>query len=299
MAAPSNKKVFITGIGGFTGFHLEKEMTSLGYEVYGSTFTKPNKKNHFRCDILKKKEFATIIGEMKPDFLIHLAAISFVASEDISQIYNTNVIGTLSIFEVLEELNIAPKKIIIVSSAAVYGNIGTILSEDMCPKPVNHYGNSKLVMENMVANYFKKFNVIITRPFNYTGERQESNFLVPKIVKHFIEKKPFIELGNLDTFREYNNVKFLTKTYIKLLNSEFKSGVVNIATGSTYAIQNILDNLEKISGHKIEVRVNKKFVRKNEIKELKGSTDKLVKLVGFDKQNLTLESTLKEMYYSK
>lgn len=296
MEALSKKKIFITGIGGFTGTHLENEMTKLGYDVYGSIFSESHKKNHFKCNILKKEELINILRKVRPDYIVHLAAISYVASENISLMYETNVLGTVNVLEALGKIKHNVKKILIASSAAVYGNIGRELSEEMCPKPINHYGNSKLAMENMVANYYNKFNIIITRPFNYTGVGQEQNFLVPKIVSHFKKKKSYIELGNLNTYREYNDVKYLTKNYIGLLQSKFKSGVVNVSSGITYNIEDILNKMENISNHSIEVRINNDFVRKNEIEELKGSTERLEKI--FDKKIkiYPLENTLMKMY---
>lgn len=296
MEAHSKEIIFISGIDGFSGAHLEREMTKHGFTVFGSTFSEPIKKNHFKCNILNKNELRTILDNVKPDYLIHLAAISFVASENIPLMYETNILGTLNVLDVLIEQKIKPKKIIVASSAAVYGKIGNELSEEMQPKPINHYGNSKLAMENMVSNYFDKLNIVITRPFNYTGVGQESHFLVPKIISHFQTKKAVIELGNLDTFREYNDVRFVSQIYINLLASTFKSGVVNISSGKTHSISEILHTMERIASHSIEVKVNDKFVRKNEIKELKGSTSKLKTIINKEIISITLKDTLKEMY---
>ena len=154
-------------------------------------------------------------------------------------------------------------------------------------------------MENMVANYFDKLNIIIARPFNYTGTGQEDHFLIPKIVKHFKEKKEVIKLGNLDTYREYNDVKFLVNCYRKLLFSDYKSGVVNIASGTTFSINDILSIMAELSSYKINVEVDKQFVRKNEIKELKGSPEKLIQLIGNKSESKSsLKNTLEEMYIS-
>lgn len=298
MENPIDNTVLITGVNGFTGKHLESFFVHKGYKVYGTTYSKPKKDNHFKCDILEYDELTAILKKVKPDFVVHLAAISFAATEDIPKIYDTNVRGTINLLDALVDNDSLVRKVIIASSAAVYGNIGSTLSEDMCPKPVNHYGNSKLAMENMVSNYFSKLDIIITRPFNYTGTGQEERFLVPKIVKHFKEKKERIELGNLNTYREYNNVGLLLESYEKLLSSSFKSGVVNIASGRTYSINDILEILTELSSHNIQIKVNEKFVRKNEIKELKGSPKKLIKLIGDPDSNFSLRNTLQEMYLS-
>ncbi|SDQ14739.1 GDP-mannose 4,6-dehydratase [Flagellimonas zhangzhouensis] len=299
MESPISRTVLITGVTGFTGKHLETELSENGFQVFGTTYSKPLQENHFECNILDLDQLAKVIAKTSPDYVIHLAAISFVATKDIPKIYATNVQGTLNLMEALLGANKPIKKVLVASSAAVYGNIGTVLSEDMCPKPVNHYGNSKLAMENMVANYFDKLNIIIARPFNYTGIGQEDHFLIPKIIKHYKEKKDVIELGNLDTYREYNDVRFLVSCYRKLLLIDDKSDTVNIASGSTFSINDILTIMTDLSSHKIQVKVNSQFVRKNEVKELKGSSNKLIQLIGSvnDSTN-SLPNTLEEMYLS-
>lgn len=298
MANPINKTVLITGITGFTGKHLESFFVKKGFTVHGTSFSEVSKDHHWQCDILNFDELTQLVSRIQPNYVIHLAAISFANTKDIPRIYDTNVRGTLNLLDAILESGCQVEKIIVASSAAVYGNIGDVLSEEMCPKPVNHYGNSKLAMENMVANYFDRLNIIVSRPFNYTGVGQEDHFLIPKIVKHFKDRKSIIELGNLNTFREYNDVKFLVECYFKLLNAEFDSETVNIASGKTYSIRDILTLMEDITGHSIQVRINKEFVRKNEIKELKGSPEKLLNLIGESDSEFRIVDTLKEMYLS-
>ncbi len=296
MEAPSKEKVLITGITGFTGVHLEKSLLEKGYLVYGTSLSPSTSINHFKCDILEEKMLFDVIKDITPDYIVHLAAISFVAEADKKSIYNVNIFGTLNVLSALERLKHRPKKIIIASSAAVYGDIEGELHEEMCPKPVNHYGNSKLVMENMVKHYFDSFNIIIVRPFNYTGIGQESHFLIPKIITHFQEQRAFIELGNLNTFREYNDVNYVTEIYLKLLKSSFKSGAVNVCSGKTYSISEILAIMQKLSNHSIEVRINSAFVRKHEIKELKGSMAYLTKILEHKPELRPIKDTLREIY---
>lgn len=295
MAEPFKNIVLITGVGGFTGVHLEELMIKKGYEVYGTTSSAPLKKNHFQCNVLDKKELHKILMTIKPNYVVHLAAISYVASKNVQDIYATNIIGTINLLECIEELNLDIKKVLLASSAAVYGNIDGELSEDMCPKPVNHYGNSKLVMENMSKNYFDKFEIIIARPFNYTGVGQNNKFLIPKIVEHYKNKLDIIRLGNLHTYREYNNVQDVSLIYIRLLESSFNSDVVNVCSNNTCSINNILDIATKLTNHKIKVEVNPLFVRKNEIVELKGSTKKLFQVLGSPVSFIGIKQTLYNM----
>ena len=296
MEAHSSKKIFITGITGFTGKHLEEHYTKCGFSVYGTTFTEPSSSFHFKCDILEEEELFKILNNVKPDYIIHLAAISFVAAKDQKNIYNVNIFGTLNLLNGLVRLNYMPSKVLIASSAAVYGNIEGELDEELCPQPVNHYGNSKLVMENMAKGYYDRLNIIIVRPFNYTGTGQESHFLIPKIVSHYKESKEEISLGNIDVYREFNNIQYVVRCYTKLLFSEYKSEIFNVCSGNAINIDKILGIMNQLANYSIKVNINPDFIRKNEIKVLKGNPQKLFKHIGDFSNVFTLENTLEQMF---
>ena len=298
MEAPFKEKVFITGIDGFTGKHLEKHLMEQGFQVYGSTLDETSVTNHFKCDILNEDLLFDILNKVKPNYVIHLAAISFVASKNQQNIYTVNVFGTINLLSAIEKLDYSLNKVLVASSATVYGNIEGELNETMCPTPVNHYGNSKLVMENMIKPYFEKLNIIITRPFNYTGVGQESHFLIPKILSHYKLGKEKIELGNIDVLREFNDVNFVIRSYTELMLSNTRSEIVNVCTGNAISISEILIAMSKIAGYTIKVEINPKFVRPNEIRVLKGSTKKMINIVGDFTGEFDIENTLKEMYQS-
>ena len=290
-----SNKVLITGIDSFTGIHLSSYLEKDGYDIYGtSLFSESEKK--YKCDITKKEDVKKVLSIIKPDFLIHLSGISFTAFEDSSEFYKVNTIGTINILESIIDLNINPKKIILASSATIYGNQNLeVLDESLCPFPANHYGASKYAMESMARNYFSKLNIIITRPFNYTGVGQAEHFLIPKIVKHFKDSKKEIELGNLDVSREFNDIDFVCEVYSNLLNSTCRGETVNICSNRGIKLLDVIDKMNIISGYKIKIKINPAFVRKGEIKTLTGSSDKLFKLIGYIKQK-EFDSTLKEMF---
>ncbi|MGZ2369866.1 GDP-mannose 4,6-dehydratase [Ancylomarina sp. YFZ004] len=294
----SVSKVLITGIDGFTGVYLEKLFLNEGLQVYGTVNQISQNKNHFFCDIRDKVSLGKIVKEISPNYVVHLAAISFVGEEDKLLMYDVNIIGTQNLLDSLVENNLKPKKVILASSAAVYGNQGaSVLDESMVPKPINHYGYTKLVMEHLASTYFSKLNIVIVRPFNYTGVFQSSTFLIPKIVKHFAERKEYIELGNIDVAREFNHVEDIAQIYFKLLSIKEDSLTVNICSSHSIYVQDIISYLNQIAGYEIKVTQNPLFVRKNEIKELKGSSDQLFTLLKCDFKR-DVFYTLKEMYNS-
>lgn len=287
-------RVLITGIEGFTGNYLEKYLLSKNFDVYGTTIESPTKPTHFKCDITNIDEVQVVLSRLIPDFIINLAAISFVAANPM-KMYEVNVFGALNILDSLIKLKQTPKKIILASSAAVYGNYSGSLSESNITSPVNHYGNSKLAMVNMAKNYFDKINILIVRPFNYTGIGQENHFLIPKIVSHFRAKKKTIELGNTHVFREYNNVNDVVEAYAKLMTSDINAEVFNLCSGKSYSISQIMSTLVEMSKHNIEVKTNPKFVRKNEIIDLKGDPSKLFRFLGITGFSYSINDTLYSM----
>lgn len=276
-----SKRVLITGIAGFTGKHLSRHLSQLGYCVYGTTIDKAGEKNHLQCDLCNPMAIVAVVEEVQPDYVIHLAGISFVAERDISMIYDLNVIGTCNLLDALSFLEHKPAKVILASSATIYGDQGCeVLDETMCPHPVNHYGCSKLVMEQMASTYTSRLPVIITRPFNYTGCGQEPHFLIPKIVSHYQEGKKQIELGNLHVEREFNDIRDICSMYAALLESDADGELVNLCTGRGIALLSVIEMMNEIAGYEIEVIVNPAFVRPNEIKRLVGSSTKLQTLIG-------------------
>lgn len=291
------KKVLIIGIESFTGKHLARHLQLSDYNVFGTSLFETDDAQIFQCDITNKSNIAEVLKMVRPEYIINLAGISFVGNATKELFYTVNVLAVENILEsILEIENYEPKKIILVSSATVYGNQeSSILDESMALNPINHYGISKLAMEQIAKTYFDKLNIIITRPFNYTGIGQESHFLIPKIVSHFKEGKREIELGNTKVFREFNDVEYVCAIYTKLLESDAKSEIVNICSNRVIALKEVIKLMNQIAGYEIEVKINPAFIRKNEIVRLSGSTTKLFSLIGNISQKEFIE-TLKDMY---
>ena len=295
LASNRFNRVLIMGIDGFTGSHLSSYLKNRGYEVYGTSLYRSGDKRYL-CDIRKKDNILDVLDRVKPNFVIHLSGISFPAHKDNVGFYHINTIGAINLLDCLIELNLNPSKVILVSSATVYGNQGVeVLDESLCPEPANHYGASKYTMESLASNYCEKLNIIITRPFNYTGIGQSEQFLIPKIVNHFREKKQVIALGNLDISREFNDILFVCEVYHKLLESTKKSETVNICSGRGLKLLDIVDMMNLIAGYEIEIEINPIFIRVDEIKSLTGSPQKLNQLIGVTDQ-IKFEDTLRRMF---
>lgn len=279
-------KVLVTGATGFTGRHFSSIARDAGYEVYP-----------LKADLTDAAAVAEEVLQVKPDYVVHLAAIAFVAHGDVDDIYRVNIVGTRHLLHALSLLNVSPKAVLLPSSSNVYGNAEKEqLDETTALQPVNDYGVSKLAMEHMARLWMDELPIVITRPFNYTGLNQHPNFLIPKIVGHFIRKEPAIELGNIEIERDYSDVRVVCDSYLKLLLTPEAIGqTFNVCSCITYSLREIISMMENIAAYKINVEVNPKFVRPNEIKRLAGSNNKLRDIIG-PQTNPHLEETLRWMY---
>jgi len=280
VAFPSNR-VLITGASGFTGRWLGAQLTQAGYQVYGLTHGPARTLAELQADLGDPPALRAALEIARPDYIVHLAAITFVPHSDSAEIYRVNLFGTLNLLEAILAVGLQPRKVLIASSANVYGNPpGKVIDETVCPAPVNHYANSKLAMEHMARTYCDRLPILISRPFNYTGPGQAEHFLIPKIVAHYRARRPTIELGNLDVVRDFSAVAFVANSYQKLLECQHDGVTVNICSGQGTALGEIIATLNDIAGYTIEVTVNPAFVRANEIHRLIGSNHKLFSLIG-------------------
>lgn len=257
--------ILLTGADGFTGRHFIQSATQAGHHI-----------TPLKADLTDPVAVAAQVQGTQPDAVVHLAAISFVGNADPAAFYAVNVIGTMNLLAAVAALPKPPAKVLLASSANIYGNCDTSpIAEDQPPAPVNHYAASKLAMEHMARTFADRLSIVITRPFNYTGAGQGRQFLIPKLVDHFARRAAHIELGNLHVEREFNDVRMVCQAYLDLLQSGQGGQTYNVCTGQTYTLQNVLDMLTDITGHQIEVRVNPAFVRANEVHRLCGNPSKL------------------------
>jgi nucleoside-diphosphate-sugar epimerase len=134
-------------------------------------------------------------------------------------------------------------------------------------------------MEYMVNLWHDRLPIVITRPFNYTGVGQAENFLLPKIVSHFRHKAQRIELGNLDVWRDFSDVRALVAAYRGLIEARPLGQTINVSSGYTHSLREVIELCKGFTGHNIEVEVNPAFVRANEVTTLCGDNSRLLALV--------------------
>jgi len=288
--------VLITGGNGFTGKYVTSELERKGYRISSIVRSKPKYKSEYFCDITEKKSVYELIHRLTPDYIIHLAATSFVGHPDQFAFYKNNLFGTENLLSAASKIKNL-KKIVVASSASVYGNQGSMaISEQIAPRPPNHYALSKYAMEGLCYSYFDKLPIIITRPFNYTGPGQGSSFVVPKIVEHFKQKRDILELGNLDVCRDFSDVADISDYYVSILESGLNNEIINLCSGNIISLNDIVNELVRITGHSIDIKINKGLVRENDIPFLLGDRTKLAELMG-NKPMVKISKTLERMIF--
>lgn len=263
-------KILLTGAAGFTGHFFKSAAEAAGHQVVT-----------LHADLTDRASVAAEVLQAAPDAVVHLAAISFVGHTDDKEFYGVNVVGTMNLLAGLAGLTVKPSKVLLASSANVYGNCyASPIAEGQAPAPVNHYAMSKLAMEHMAWTYLDRLPIVIARPFNYTGPGQAPQFLIPKLVSHFARRAPAIELGNLHVEREFNDVRMVSDAYLALLAHGVSGEVYNVCSGLPYTLQHVIGVLSGITGLTMDVNVNPAFVRVNEVHRLCGSPEKLLACVG-------------------
>lgn len=289
-------RVLITGINGFTGRHLAAELAGVGCEVWGiGTHDEPDTARYRRADLGDADRLHEIAAEACPEAVVHLAGIAFVGHGAPKDFYEVNLIGTRNLLTALTALPTPPTKILLASSANVYGNaIGGMLTESTPANPANDYAVSKLAMEYMARLWTDKLPIITARPFNYTGPGQALSFVIPKLVDHFARRASCVDLGNLKVEREFNDIRMVCKAYRALLERGVAGEVYNVCSGQPYPLEYVIGALAELSGHQLDVRVNPAFVRANEVHRLCGDPSKLIDAVG-ELPQIPLHGTLNWM----
>ena len=152
-------------------------------------------------------------------------------------------------------------------------------------------------MEHMVRTWFDRLPIVVTRPFNYTGPGQDERFVVPKIVSHYKRRAASIRLGDTRVERDFSDVEDLVEAYMRLLESDVRSEVVNICSGKPTSVAAIVAEMNAIAGYEIKVELEPTLVRNNDISRLAGSNKKLLRLIGFA-PGIPIRETLVRMYHS-
>ena len=303
-------KILITGAFGFVGKYLTAELIREGHEIFALSDVEPNKSPAFDYairDIRDAEQTAEIIKRENPEACIHLAAISFVpkVAENPYLANAVNVGGTLNILEGFRKHK-PSARILFVSTSQIYerGPQQKILTEETPCSPQNLYGITKWAAEQACHCYAKQYEmpIVIARPENHTGPGQSNEFAVPSFANQIAlratsgSKNP-IHVGNLESSREFTDVRDVVRAYRLLLEKGQPGQAYNISSGNVVKLQEVIDKLYAIVSIRPEIIIDQKLYRPTDHTP-KIDTRKIFADTGW-KASIPLEQTLQDMIEEK
>lgn len=312
----SKTRSLITGINGFAGSHLAELLIKKNHKISGISnnlsFTQnisaiKAKLKLFETDLRNKHALLEVIKKVKPDYIFHLAAQSFAPTsvDDPKTTFDINFYGTFNILEAVRilKLNCVTQ---IACSSAEYGMVypNEIPIKETNPlRPLNPYAVSKIAADFLGHQYFRTYGlrIIRTRAFNHEGPRRGEQFATSSFAKQIAEiekgiKEARIQVGNLDTKRDFTDVRDMVRAYYLSVKKCEPGVVYNICSGKAWSIKKVLDYLLSLSRVKnIKIVKDPRRMRPSDLQILLGDNSKFVKKTGWKPKIdfiRTLEDTL-------
>lgn len=305
-----DKKVLVTGAGGFIGSHLTERLVELGASVVA--FIHYNSRNYWGWLEESKylKDIQVITGDIRDydsvkkamkgnNIVFHLAALIGIpySYESPLAYIKTNIEGTYNILQAARELNI--EKIIHTSTSEIYGTAQYIPIDESHPiNPQSPYSATKASADLLALSYYRSFKtpVSIVRPFNTYGPRQSARAIIPTIITQILNNKEKIKLGSLSPTRDLTYVKDTVEGFIKVAEQEKSIGeIINIGSNFEISIGDLTKLIAKIINKDTEVETEEVRLRpeNSEVERLKADTTKAKELLNWSPA-YSLEEGLKE-----
>ena len=311
-------KVLVTGVTGFVGSHLVDYLLTLpGVEIFGIKRWRSRTENieHFEnritlyeCDIKDASSVRNAIEEIRPERIFHLAAQSYVPTSwnAPTETLEINIMGQLNIFEAARRTGIDPI-IQIAGSSEEYGYVKADelpIKETNPLRPLSPYAVSKVAQDMMAYQYFMNYGikVIRTRAFNHTGPRRPSIFVCSDFAHQIVEiekgkKEPEIHVGNLESIRDFTDVRDIVRAYWLAMEKCEPGEVYNICSGKGWKIKDTLYTLIEFSGVKdIKIVQEEVRLRPTDVPVLCGDCGKFKKTTGWQTE-IPFEQTLQDLLH--
>lgn len=308
-------KVLITGASGFAGSHLVEYLSvHKKYKLFGTYLLGASLKNIdttrypidlLQVDLTDDKKVTEIIKAIQPDLIFHLAALPSPAEsfrKPLETIVN-NVSIQINILEAIKEANLLKTRILIVSSADVYGMVSRKsipIDEDTPFTPTNSYAVSKITQDFLGLQYSISYGlpIVRVRPFNHIGPRQSPQFVISSFAKQIAEiekgtKENILHVGNIKAKRDFTDVRDVVRAYSLIIEKGKSAEVYNIGSGVSYKISDILDILLSFSKVKIAIQIDPSLLRPGDTPDFICNNQKIKKTINWEPA-IPIEQTLKD-----
>ena len=303
------KKILITGSEGFIGKHLVNKLQNKENIIFASYYKKKNLKKHnnikyVKCDFRYTNQINNLIKNVSPDVIFHLAAKSHptYSFKDPLNTIETNIMGTVKLFESCKNLKINPK-IVVACSSAQFGakkRNELPISEKSDSSPEHIYGFSKLVQGLLSEQYYKMFKLKICKAIIFNTSGPGKNFDVfQDICNQYLKQKKkdniIIEAGNLNNLRDFSHVDDVANALIKIARKGVPGESYVISSSKLEKISKIISILKKLTKKNFILKKNIKLFRKFDEKFILGDNKKIKKLKWKSKKNI--EDIIKDIIF--
>lgn len=305
------KVALVTGAEGFIGSHLVKLLRGKGWDVAGtyrlhecaSRLNEPGI-SFVQCDLRNGQHVERIVQELKPTHLFHLAAQSLptVSWTDPVETFESNIMGSLYLFEAVRRLQ-KPPIVVSACSSAEYGHVppsAIPVTEGQPLRPLHPYGISKVCLDLLARQYFLDYGIpaVNIRLFNTTGPGK-TNDAPSDFVRQLARieqglQGPLLETGNLQPRRAFLDVRDAVAGFYLAATKGKRGETYNLCATRTYRISEVLRTAIRLSGLKVEVRAVKRLMRPSDERVIFGSTRKFASDTGWSTR-YSLSQTLQSM----
>ena len=297
-------RVLLTGAGGFVGRWLTAELAAAGHEVIPAP-------PHRELDLAARPDLGPLISRTRPDAVAHLAGMAYGpdAVRDPEAAIAVNAGGTAAVLAGLDAAGSASPALIVTSSD-VYGSPATLPVPESAPvRPKDAYGRSKAAEERVALEAHARGRaLVIARSFNHTGPGQRAEFAAPALASRVLAVKlgdaSEIRAGNLESRRDFTDVRDVVRAYRLLLERlvgpdglGVEPPVVNVGSGRSVAIREVLETLCRMAGVAPQVRVDPSLLRPDDVADVYADVSLLRQLTGWEPR-IPLEQTLADLLAS-
>jgi UDP-glucose 4-epimerase len=287
-------RILITGGAGFIGSAVVPTLKKEGYELFvldnlsfgNRDFIDIPDDHFFLADIRDARKVEGIVSQIKPEIIVHLAAIHFIpyCNQHPFDAADINIRGTMNVLDACKKLS-DPQKIFFASTAAVYPIADEAVDENHELLPLDIYGLSKLTGEHLLRKFYLETGIdtIICRFFNAFGPNETNPHLIPEIEKQLREGTRTIKLGNLTPKRDFIHTYDMAAAVSQLLKlKKIDYNTFNLGRGIEYSVVEIVEAFERQLNEKIKIEVDPSRVRKVEREHLLADVTKLKKIAGWE-----------------
>jgi GDP-4-dehydro-6-deoxy-D-mannose reductase len=308
-------RILITGITGFVGSHFADFALERGLDVYGSWRWRSNTENidhlHDRIHLIESdlrdlSSVQTLVEISRPDYVVHLAAQSYVAASwhTPAETLNTNIIGQMNLFEAIRSRQAAPPRFLVIGSSEEYGLVqdGELPIKETNPlRPLSPYAVSKVAQDVMGYQYFMSHGmpIVRARAFNHEGPRRGDVFVTSSFARQIVEmevgrREPVLRVGNLTVQRDYTDVRDIVRGYWRLLEDGKPGEVYNLCSGRAWAIERVLEFLLDEAAIRPTIKPDPGRLRPSDVPVVIGDGSKIRAAVGWEPK-IPFETTLRDL----